>query len=533
MQNTYNIYRMKRIYLPKLFIKIESVGLRKQKTIMSASYQMTFYFSEAIEGSPIWWWETYRDFFRDGLSEPKNLFHFALLIADNPNNTDYIYLVSLGKSHFYLSKFIERDFGITMAIRMANEQTVLLKKSRYFNRSKRQEISSYETFIPGSYEAGESVEHLKIKATDSEVWGDKSIIFADSIQMDVEKSPEDLSEVFEEIENTLTSSALIRLPKLEVIVDDTLCIFLDGLLEQAISNGDGRVVVDEFEVYGIDFCFKFLNYNYQLFVRGDDGKKRSPKNIGSILEMSDIFLYVQELKPTPKVESIKIQFRIEDKGKFTKSLKEVIDFYVQTESTTYFLREGSWFAFNQVFLDFLKQSLKDIETIRGDPLIESDYLAWKEQKIHDIKIGIDRSNKLTYREYYFNEKQSIDNGFELMDRELKYIQSIESGKRKYKLEIADLYKEGEIVAVKISENEKDLIYNIEQSKDALQMIFRKVVQTNKIINRVSLWFVFDKPIESITEFNSIQFLLAVSSWQKLVTDYGKSTRIYISQRVTS
>jgi hypothetical protein len=49
-------------------------------------------------------------------------------MKDNPKE---IYAVSLGKSHFYLSKFIELDFGISLAIRMANEQSILLKKSRY------------------------------------------------------------------------------------------------------------------------------------------------------------------------------------------------------------------------------------------------------------------------------------------------------------------------------------------------------------------------------------------------------------------
>lgn len=530
MHNTYNIYRMKTSKRDSLIEKVESVGLRKQKTIVSNNYEMIFFFSDSLEGNQIWWWNTYREFFNDGIEEPKNYFYFALLIATKVDS-EVSYLVSLGKSHFYLNRYIERDFGIKVAIRMADEDSMLLKKSRYFNGAKRQEISSYEKFVRDNYEPGESVEHLKIKAIDSEIWGDKSIVFADSIQMDIEKTPVELSSIFNKIEETLSEDLVINLPKLEVISDEELIKQLDEVLKRAILEGNTSLVLNEFEVFGIEFCFRFLNYNYQIYVLNDDRTRSNNKEFENSIEISDVFEYIQELGHVPDLEKIKIRFVIDGKGKFTKGLKELIDFYVKDEGITYFLKDGIWCSFNQVFIEFLRSSLSSIPLFIKEPLIEADYKIWVDEKKSRIERGEEVENKITYREYYFNTKLAAEHDYQLMDRELELIKSIEEKKKNYKLEIADLYKDEEIIAVKISEDEMELIYNIEQSKDAITLLMEGTVPTDKSLKKASLWFVFEDDITRITEFNSIQFLLAIETWQRLVKNYKLIPTIYISKHI--
>jgi uncharacterized protein (TIGR04141 family) len=241
MINTYNIYKLKFAEITGLLEKLESVGLVEQKTQIYDNYEMTFYFSEKVEGNDIWWHETYREFLNSQNSSPKNIFHFGLLICKNEDNPKEIYAVSLGKSHFYLAKFIEPNFGITLAVRMGDEQTTILKKSRYFTGTKRHEVSSYENFNINSYESGESVEHLKIKASNCEIWGDKNIIFADSVQLNVNKSPSELAQILNEISDTLVTEEVIKLPKLEPVTDPKLITELDSKiidsLQESVSVG--------------------------------------------------------------------------------------------------------------------------------------------------------------------------------------------------------------------------------------------------------------------------------------------------------
>lgn len=513
----------------ELIEKLSSVGLKEQKSIVSNDYTMTFYFSDSLEGNPIWWWNTYRDFFKDDIEEPLNYFYFALLIATK-NESAVSYLVSLGKSHFYLNRYIERDFGIKVAIRMADEKSVLLKKSRYFNGTKRQEISSYEKFVRDNYEPGESVEHLKIKALDSDIWGDKSIVFADSIQMDIEKTPQQLSSIFDQIESTLAEDLVINLPKLETVSDEALLVQLDEILSRAVREGNANLAIQEFEVFGIEFCFRFLNYNYQVYLLNDDRTRANIRDYSNTFEIHDVFDYMASIDGDIDVDKIRVRFLLDGKGKFTKSLKELLDFYVKTPDTTYFLKDGIWCSFNQVFMDYLTRSLSSIPLELKGPLSEEEYVSWATEKKARIERGEYVDNKLTYREYYFNEKMAREDGYVFMDREFELIKSIEN-KKDYKLEVADLYKEEELIAVKISEDEKELIYNIEQSKDSITMLMEGSITTDRSIKKAALWFVFEEDITRITEFNSIQFLLAVETWRRLITNYKLEPKIYISRHI--
>ena len=92
-----------------------------------------------------------------------------------------------------------------------------------------------------------------------------------------------------------------------------------------------------------------------------------------------------------------------------------------------------------------------------------------------------------------------------------------------------MYKDGEIISVKISMENQDLIYNIEQSKTAIELIMRKAIAFDGEISGAALWFVFEQDCARITEINSIQFLLAVESWRKAVLALNLKAKIYISK----
>lgn len=530
MSNTYNIYKVRYNKLDDLLEKIQSVGLIEQKTVNTAEYKMKFYFSENIVGNDIWWWDTYRDFFGDHVTKPQNKFFFGLLLCTRVDNENEIFAVSLGKSHFYLSKFIELDFGIGLAIRMADEDTILLKKSRYFSGAKRQDISSYENFTKDSYDPGESVEHLKLKASNKEIWGDKNIIFADSIQMDIDKSPTQLEDIFNYINESLMDEAVINLPKLEAVSEEELISGLDTILFNSISEGIAHVAVEQFRVYGINICFNFYEYNYQLSFK-NNRKIICKKDIGNTLEISDVSDFVRENQEVKNLNDLKIQFKREDSGVFSKSIKEVIDFYVENDGLNYFLKNGEWYKFNQTFMVYLKRSLESISITQMISLDENEYAAWREEKEQRIGHGEWVDDKITYREYFFNKKLSQEHGYELMDRQLTEIERINDKKKRYKLEIADLYKENEIISVKISKDPHELIYNIEQSKDSVELIMRRAIPFDKEINSAALWFVFENDIEKITDIHSIQFLLAIEAWQQRMKYHKLLPKIYISKHI--
>lgn len=528
MSNTYNIYKVQFEKQVALLKKLADVGLLEQKTVESGNFKLTFYFSERVEGNKLWWRETYKEFFNDVLIEPKNIFHFGLLLCFDLKNPKDVYAVSLGKSHFYLSKFIQPDFGISLAVRMANENAILLKRSRYFAGIKRQDVASYANFQVNNYEPGESVEHLKVKASNTAVWGERNIIFADSIQMDVDKSPKEMVAIFNLISSSICEEEVIRLPKLEKVEGD-LIAELDKLLFSSLKNAEGKVKIDEFATYGVAICFTFRDYDYRLSAKPDGENYAIRAKLGNSFDVENIREFLVNNPKVIDINTVRVQFSCDDGGSFTKGLKDVLDLPVTHGSSNYFLRNGEWYRFNQTFIDYLKRSLKSIETLSGPELDEADFKLWKAKKERAIAANEAVDDKLTYRESYFNKKLCADLGYRLLDRQLVLIRSIQKNRKNYKVEIADLYKDGELISVKISETSHELIYNIEQSKDAVELLARKELEFKDELKAAALWFVFEDDVKEIADVNSIQFLLAIESWRKLVASFNLIPRIYISR----
>jgi len=526
MANTYNIYKVKAVKLKQLKEKLRSVGLVEQKTLEKDGYLNTFYFSEKVEGNEVWWWKTYHDFFNEGVEEPKNIFNFAVLLCQSIAEPEKIFAVSLGKSHFYLSKFIQLDFGIDLALHMADESSILLKKSRYFTGTKRQDVSSYQQFQLNNYEAGESVDHIKLKAANKTVWGNRNIIFADSIQMDMDKQPMHLPEIFKIIDASLKDDQIIHLPKLESANLD-IAKELDVQALTHLRGGEGSVAIDQFHVSGVAICFSFHDYDYILKAKNSEGKSLS-RQLGNSMDVEFISGFLVDNPDIDDINDVTVQFKNEDAGRFTRNLKELLDMPIMWGDQQYFLKNGEWFFFNQVFMDYLKRSLSAIDFILEEDLIEAEFTTWQANKRLNRKAGDD---KVDYREAYFNQKICNERGYTLLDRELTAIRSLDKKRRDYQVEVADLYCRGEIISVKISKKKQELIYNIEQSKDSITLIKNNKIKFGRRLASAALWFVFEEDIKAITDVNSIQFLLAVEAWKKLVVGYSLKPKIYISRHI--
>ncbi|MEO3962648.1 hypothetical protein, partial [Chromobacterium piscinae] len=158
-----------------------------------------------------------------------------------------------------------------------------------------------------------------------------------------------------------------------------------------------------------------------------------------------------------------------------------------------------------------------------------DYIQWKQAKEIDIRNGL-ANNKITYREYYFNEKMALT-GYQLFDRITHNITTLANVGNNYRVEMADLYHNGEIISLKISDDKIHLIYNIIQSATALELYCKETIKTTYNINTASIWMVCKENINSIFDLNSIQLLLAIENWREKAASYGLATNIYISQHI--
>jgi len=74
----------------------------------------------------------YKDFLGD-IDQPKNNLHFGVLLLSNEN---ICYAISLGKSHFYLRKFCDSDFGLNMAEKIIDASNLRIKNQNFIKARK-------------------------------------------------------------------------------------------------------------------------------------------------------------------------------------------------------------------------------------------------------------------------------------------------------------------------------------------------------------------------------------------------------------
>jgi len=513
--------------LPDLTKKIIKEGLVEQKTITHQSYKLKFYFSDNLKGNEVWWWDVFSDFFNDTIKKPHNIFYFGLLIGFKEIDPENCYLISLGKSHFYLSKFIEADFGLNVAMRIANDENILLKKSRFFCGGKSQEASSYSQFVQGSYFPGESIEHLKTKAKETEKWGCNNITFSDSIQLSLEGAPTALVDVFNDIDLSLATKEKIEFPKSEKIADESKIDELDKNLLQSILTDDVSVIIDEIQSFGASIVINNSLTFFKLHTKVEgSGKYLQSANKVNDIKITDVKEFIKN-NNIKDVNKIFVKITNENNSGHTALIKEILSITYSEGSEHYFLRKGGWCRFNSAFMKYLSTSLANIIFEIKDDLKETDFKAWQVKKAEQIAEGTSK-DKLEYREFYFNEKLSDEEGYTLLDRQLKKIKSLRDDGKDYNVEVADLYKNGEIIAVKISDKPHDLIYNIEQSKTTIQTIKGGVVNFEETITDVVLWISTTTKAQKLVDINSIQFLLAIQSWKEVVEGFNLKPKIYYS-----
>ncbi|MCM4492754.1 TIGR04141 family sporadically distributed protein, partial [Escherichia coli] len=93
------------------------------------------------------------------------------------------------------------------------------------------------------YFPGESIEHLKTKAKETDKWGCNNITFSDSIQLSLDGAPTALVDVFNDIDSSLATKEKIEFPKSEKITDESKIDELDNCLLQSIITDDAKVII--------------------------------------------------------------------------------------------------------------------------------------------------------------------------------------------------------------------------------------------------------------------------------------------------
>lgn len=490
----FNLYKINPGQRDELVEKLKSVGLSKIGSKNIDGFTLDFYFSKEPDAIDIWWTDIYKDFFGT-IEKPKNKIYFATLLI---YNSEVVYAVSLGKSHFYLKHFCDGDFGLNLAERIADDINPKIKNSKFYKSRKNKIITTYQEGSGIDFDSGESLHYLRAKTIDKDNWG-KTASFGHSAQFSIEIKPEELPDFIKKIEKTLKQDPRIKLPKVVLVQDKETQNKLDNLLGKVLAGSSQSSTIRESDITlsGVEFIFSD-QYEYSFYVRGDR-ESHTEKGELSINRLRQ-FISEKNINLEIQLNDVKVKVHNEFGRDFSVSLKETLDFVEEKER--YCLIDGKWYQFNQSYLDFLKEEVDSI----------------------DFKIQEEVADKT---EQEFNQRKGRE-GFVNCDR------LNETLCKKYKVEKLDLFKDNTLFFVKFGTPQK-MNYAIDQAINTVKLLQnnQSKIQINdeeKDIETICLWFVFDRKqkFNKLSKLNSLIFHMKLADWKRIVQNARYKPIIYVS-----
>ena len=480
----FNIYKINIANKQALINKLHSVNMERTGNLEINDYQLEFYLSTNPDSVEIWWTDLYNRFIQN-IPRPENSIYYACLLL---YRDQICYVISLGKTHFYLKDFCDPEFGINLAERIIDVENLRLKNSKFYKSKKNKTITSFSNNTALDYDSGESLHFLKSKTIDLLQWGNIAS-FGHSVQLNLDIHINDLPSLINRIENKLQEPVLANFPKAESIKDHVEIERLDLMVSNAIISNDPNVGNEEFDLSGIDFIFTD-NALFQFKLKGTNIESEIYSDLS--IENLKEFILNNHIDLHQNLNNIQVKFLREEGRNFTKTVKTILQ-YITDERET--LIDGKWHKFNQSYINLLNDKVKKI-SLNYDPSM--NYNANIEEDV-------------------FNDQREAE-GYKNLHTENIMLA------RRYKVEKMDLYKDNTLFFVKKG-TPKTLNYVIDQAMNTLQLLKNnefKIEENGEEmgVKKICLWFLIDRvsDVNTLADFNSLIFIMKLNNLYKEVVD---------------
>ncbi len=447
-----------------------------------------------------------------------------------------VYAVSFSYAYFFVDRYCDRDFPFDYGRRLEYKNIKITALTNP-NLKRNKTVNSFVDYININFDSGEALTKLNANQKlpeDFELFK-TSIEIGNSIKFSVEDPTLDkIAQIILRIENTIDNlPELVKIPTFDKI-KDTNTIY--ELTQNMLNNIDEEAEEIEFSEYSIHATNIIFTSTDQFEIRcSRQNKFVDGINNATIRE----FAAVNNLELKDVVEKGKICVYRDDISIYTENIFNHIFSTNEAENTV--LQDGKWYKYNNDYLEYMNNSISeipcftypdyDLSTLEYENYIFEKYISEKDEDIYN---GLDEEEirsklkKKYYRELYYNDMLA-NRGFENFDRDLESLD-------KHKYEVADLYKDNCMYAVKIGKSSAKLCYAIDQSVLALDLYHSGKIERLEGITEMALWLVLDRrtrlPIENdnvqITNLKMIILKNKLDYWKKEVRLKGYLPKIFIN-----
>lgn len=424
------------------------------------SFDLMFCDKDNKKGSP--WVRLLSECSEWDLTQELKIYGAALICR----NTTSCFIVSYGNAHFYLSNYCDYNFGIQIAERLLNLESVKAQQNISHGGKLSKTHIDYLSGATLAYRGGEIPTYIKGSTINEDIWG-KSINCGTSAQFKWEEKPLALGKKLTLLEEALDTEANISLPRLIALDDDNDSDKINelfNLLSKAIDEYNAEtskfsfINVPSFYLVGT----KIIQNDSIKFKLTCDRKHSEYDGELSIAAIQN-FLSEKNLDIYTSVRNIKLSVEYgNDQWTPYKPLTEYLEFITEDN---FCLRNGRWCSFNN---SYIEQVFRDVNRVDFVNHTENDWEFNKENLIAYAKDrGVFSDSGLQQYETYYNYKLA-----EALNAVLVHPTTMpvdETANRRYRYEVCDFVAENDMYFVKIG-SPSDFAYAVDQASLTLSKL---------------------------------------------------------------
>lgn len=440
----------------------EEIPLKEALIVNSSgfSFKLLFCDKDNKKGSP--WVSLLSSCSEWDLSQNLKIYGAALVCQSATS----CYVVSYGNAHFYLSDYCDYSFGIKIAERLINLDSVKAQQNVSHGGKLSKTHIDYLSNSTLSYRGGEIPTYIKGESINEAVWG-KTINCGTSAQFKWEEQPLELGEKLAELDQVYNSESTVSLPRLIALDSDNDAEKIDELfsvLANAIANYDDSlrnttlINVPSFYMVGTK-----LIQNDSIRFKMSCNRKNKQYDGELSIDAIKSFLEEKELDITECIRSIKLS--VEYGNDQWTPYKPLIDYLEFVTENNFCLRNGKWCVFNNSYIEQVHRDVGKVAFTNhsGDTwkFDKNDLITYaKANNIYEDK------ERQPYETYY-NHKLT-----ELLQGAMIHPTTVpvdENANRRYRYEICDVVVNSQMYFVKIGAP-ADFAYAVDQAMFTLSKI---------------------------------------------------------------
>ena len=535
--NLYKIDRNKKeIFLDALNEKFEFLGeqdVQIEKEGDICTYTVSTYVNRQEDRKvPEWKWilDEYDYPIPKSLTAVK-----AILLFEKENE---LYAATYGMSYFTVDKYCDTAFAFDFARRVEFRQikTTTLTAP---NSQKNKTVNVYLDYHNFTYDSGEAYAKIKakVKVKDDFTIHNAMVEIGHSIKTKLpSNNVESILQFIEYVEDVRRQEEKQKIPVFYKIKDDVLIQELDHRLADNIAADIDCINVSELDIIGVTEVFNHNDTSFKLKYKkkSTEVQELSKESILQFISAIENFDYRNDFL------NIKVVSNKNGEPVRTDFMKRLID-YTDDEKKCLLLK-GEWYAYNDDYLSYLRDSISEINVIY-DPQYDfgdvqmKDYLneranvekilpEYRGKTFAQIEKAI--KNKY-YPERVFNNVMEEKYHFKNYDRDIDRLDG-------EKIELMDLYKDKAMYAVKIGESSAKLSYVVDQSISSVIMYKHKQLEDMPEVDTVVIWIILKRknhlPEDNgRPDLNTLKMLTSknrLDEWKKEVRVLGYHPLIYVN-----